>query len=123
MIVNFIEKSQGQHINMLFNDGIIAPYEVEESWTEETEDGDWYALSRFKYGGYDLRNKVPSEFIIELRFYSQPNLFDGSLILRKDGSLITTLPIDRKDVQTLNHWFANIGKLIKLAGNKLLDNI
>lgn len=121
MIVNFKQKTEGQHINMLFYGGIIAPYEIVEAWTEDMVNLDWCAIARFKYGGYDLINRVPPEFIVELRFHNPPSLFDGMIYLRKNGSLIKQLPVDKRDVKYMDGWIGRINELIKLAGNKILD--
>lgn len=121
MIVNFKEKTEGQHLNIHFQTVGVAPYKIVEAWTEDMANLDWCAIARFKYGGYDLIDRVPPEFIVELRFHNPPSLFDGMIYLRKNGSLIKQLPVDKKDVHTMNGWIGRINELIKLAGQNILD--
>ncbi len=70
MITNFKEKTEGQHLNIQFSTVGVAPYKIVEAWTEDMVNLDWCAIARFKYGGYDLINRVPPEIIVVLRFHN-----------------------------------------------------
>lgn len=122
MITNFKEKTEGQHLNIHFQTVGVATYKIVEAWTEDMVNLDWCAIARFKYRGYDLIDKVPPEFIVELRFHNPQEVFECMMYLRKNGSQIEAMGVDKKDVRTVYGWIAQINKLIKLAGDKILDN-
>ena len=71
--------------------------------------------------GYDLINRVPPEFIVELRFHNPQEVFECMMYLRKNGQQIEAMGVDKKDVRTMYGWVAQINKLIKIADENILD--
>lgn len=121
MITNFKEKTEGQHLNIQFSTVGVAPYKIVEAWTEDMVNLDWCAIARFKYGGYDLIDRVPPEFIVELRFHNPQEVFECMMYLRKNGQQIEAMGVDKKDVRTMYGWVGQVNKLIKIADENILD--
>jgi hypothetical protein len=120
-IENFKEKAEGYQPNILFSTVGVAPYKIVEAWTEDMFNGDWCAISRFKYGGYHLIDRVPPEFIVELRFHNSQQVFECMMYLRKNGHSIEAMGVDKKDVRTMDGWIRQVNKLIKIADENILD--
>ena len=125
MITNFNKRVEGERISIRFSNiaghNHVVPYKIVEAWTEDMVNLDWCAIVRFKYDGYDLINRVPPEFIVELRFHNPQQVFECMMYLRKNGNHIEAMGVDKKDVRTMNGWIGQVNKLIKIADENILD--
>ena len=125
MITNFKKRVEGERVSIRFSSiagwHSVVPYEIREAWTEEMFNGDWHGIARFKYGGHDLIDRIPPEFIVELRFHNPPEVFECMMYLRKNGQQIEAMGVDKNDVRTMYGWIAQVNKLIKIADENILD--
>lgn len=125
MIANFKKRVEGERVSIRFSSiagwNSVVPYKIIEAWTEEMFNGDWHGIARFKYDGRDLIDKIPAEFIVELRFHNPPEVFECMMYLRKNGHQIEAMGVDKNDVRTMYGWIAQVNKLIKIADENILD--
>ena len=125
MITNFSKRVEGERVSIRFSNiagyNSVVPYKIVEAWTEDMVNLDWCAIARFKYDGRDLIDRIPPEFIVELRFHNPQEIFECMMFLRKNGHHIESMGVDKNDVRTMYGWIAQINKLIKIADENILD--